>query len=298
MPSLFRRKRLMTVLIIFIVLVGLIGFSLRDRSSITAPEKFLEDTVGWVQTIFHQPIRLVDGIYNHTHDMLNVYEQNKVLKARLSEYKGAIQENQLLKKDNNELKATIDQTKSMRDYSPINATVIARSSDRWFEQMTINKGEENGVKKDMAVITSDGMVGKIKSAGAFHSTVQLLSGFNRSNKISAWVVREGEDQDKKHVFGLIEGYDDESGRLVLNGINLDEKLKKGDSVISSGMGGVFPPELRIGKIDEVVNDQFGLTKTAYVKPYADLYDINHVIVVDRAMETVKDSDQGEGGAEQ
>ncbi|UOQ46249.1 rod shape-determining protein MreC [Halobacillus salinarum] len=285
MPSFFRRKRLMTVLIVFIVLVGLIGFSIRDRSSISIPEKFLQDTVGWVQTIFHQPIRLVDGIYTHTKDMLHVYEQNKVLKARLAEYKGSIQENQALKKENEELRATMDKSKALSDYSPIQASVIARSSDRWFEQMTINKGEENGVKKDMAVMTSEGMVGKIKSAGAFHSTVQLLSGFDRSNKISAWV----EKKKGNRVFGLIEGYDDESGRLILNGIKLDEELKKGDAVVSSGMGGVFPENLRIGKVDEVVNDQFGLTKTAYIKTYADLFDINQVIVVDRAEETVENN---------
>ncbi|MGI8316000.1 rod shape-determining protein MreC [Halobacillus mangrovi] len=290
MPSLFRRKRLMVVLIGFIVLVALIGFSIRDRDSLSTPEKFLQDTVGWMQTIIHKPVSIVDNTVENVQNMLEVYEQNQVLKARLSEYKGVIKDNQRLKNDNEELRNTIEKTEALNDYSPIQATVIARSSDRWFEQMTINKGEEHGVEKDMAVMTSDGLVGKIKSAGAFHSTVQLLSGFDRSNKISSWVIREGQDE----AFGLIEGYDDETGRLLLEGIKLDEELKEGDTVISSGLGGVFPSDLRIGTVEEVVNDQFGLTKTAYVEPFADLFDINHVIVVDRTMESIENQSQSEG----
>ncbi|ASF40045.1 rod shape-determining protein MreC [Halobacillus halophilus] len=291
MPSLFRRKRLMAVLIGFIVLVALIGFSIRDRDSLTTPEKFFKDTVGWMQSIIHKPVSLVDNSVDNIQNMFEVYEQNQVLKARLSEYKGVIKDNQRLKNDNAELRKTMEKTKSLSDYSPIQATVIARSSDRWFEQMTINRGEEHGVAKDMAVLTSEGMVGKIKSAGAFHSTVQLLSGFDRSNKISSWVVRK----DKNEAFGLIEGYDGESGRLLLKGIKLDEELKNGDTVISSGLGGVFPSNLRIGTVEEVVNDHFGLTKTAYVKPFADLFNINHVIVVDRSMQTVENEDQKEDG---
>lgn len=290
MPSLFRRKRLMVVLIGFIVLVALIGFSIRDRDTLSTPEKFLQDTVGWMQTIFQKPVSLVDTTIENVHDMFEVYEQNKVLKARLSEYKGVIESNQRLKSENDELRKTLEKSEALSDYSPIQATVIARSSDRWFKQMTINKGEEQGVKKDMAVMTSDGLVGKVKSAGAFHSTVQLLSGFDRANKISSWVVREGQDE----AFGLIEGYDDESGRLLLEGIKLDEVVEKGDTVISSGLGGVFPSDLRIGTVEEVVNDQFGLTKTAYVEPFADLFDINHVIVVDRAAESIDNAQVTEG----
>ncbi|WP_371933324.1 rod shape-determining protein MreC [Halobacillus litoralis] len=272
----------MIVLVGFIVLVALIGFSIRDRDSLSTPEKFLQDSVGWMQTVFHKPVSLVDNTIENIQDMFGVYEQNEVLKARLSEYKGVIQENQRLRSEIGELQQTLDKSDSLSEYSPVQATVIARSSDRWFEQMTINKGEEHGVEKDMAVMTSDGLIGKIKSVGAFHSTVQLLSGFDRSNKISAWVVREDQDE----AFGLIEGYDDETGRLLLEEIKLDEELKPGDNVISSGLGGVFPSNLRIGTVEEVVNDQFGLTQTAYVEPFADLFDINHVMVVDRTAETV------------
>ncbi|SDI92707.1 rod shape-determining protein MreC [Salimicrobium halophilum] len=291
MPSFFRRKILISILVAFIVIVTLIGFSMRDREEVTVPEQFILDTAGWVQTIFNTPIQWVNDSIETFQDVFRVYEQNEVLKGRLAEYEGLIVENQELEKENEELRGTIGKSEGLSEYSPVQATVIARSSERWFEQVTVNRGAEHGVEKDMAVITKDGLIGKVQSTAAFHSTVKLLSGFDISNKISSWVVREEGD----NVFGLIEGYDEESGRLVLGGINLEAQLNEGDQVISSGLGGVFPSRLQIGSVDEVRNDEYGLTKTALIEPAANLYEINHVIIARRSEQTV---DTGRAGDEE
>lgn len=68
---------------------------------------------------------------------------------------------------------------------------------------------------------------------------------------------------------------------MLKRIPYDAKVKKDQNVITSGLGGVFPESLPIGKVVDVVPDEFGLTQTAYVKPGADFYDIGHVMVVKR-----------------
>ena len=60
-------------------------------------------------------------------------------------------------------------------------------------------------------------------------------------------------------------------------------MEEGELVVSSGMGGVFPAGLVIGSVIEVVSDQYGLTRTALIEPAADMYDINNVVVVDRAL---------------
>ncbi|SIS36647.1 rod shape-determining protein MreC [Salimicrobium flavidum] len=289
MPSLFRKKILITVLVAFIVVVTLIGFSMRDREEVTFPEKFVLDTAGWVQSIFNTPIQWVDNSIETFQDVFRVYKQNEVLKGRLAEYEGLIVENQELEEENEELRGTIDKTGGLSEYAPVQATVIARSSERWFEQLTVNRGSEHGVEKDMAVITKDGLIGKVQSTAAFHSTVKLLSGFDLSNKISSWVVQE----EGQNVFGLVEGYDEASGRLVLGGINLDAELNEGDEVISSGLGGVFPSRLQIGTVDEVRNDEYGLTKTAYIEPAANLYEVNHVIIARRDEQTVENERSGE-----
>src|SRR5699024_10422974 len=192
---------------------------------------------------------------------------------------------------NDELRDIIEETDSLLDYRPIHATVMSRSPERWVSQVTINKGSQHGVEDNMAVITADGMIGKIQSTSQFTSTVQLLSGFDQFNQISAMISREGKKED---VFGIIENYDKESESLMFKIIEeSNQKVEEGDLVLSSGMGGVFPAGLMIGSVEEVVPDRFVLTSTALVKPSADLYKINNVIIVDRSLTGKEEEDEGE-----
>ncbi|MUK86974.1 rod shape-determining protein MreC [Ornithinibacillus sp. L9] len=276
----FRKKRLFLLLIGIIVLVALIGYSLRDREELSTAEQFINDTVGWAQRAIHTPINYISTIFSNIDDMRNTYSENQLLREKLAEYKSLIYEVQEIKEENEELREIVDKMDSIRDYNPIHATVTARSPERWVEQVTINKGSQAGVKVNMAVITADGMVGKIQSTSQFTSTVQLLTGFDQFNRISATVSRE----DGNDIFGLIEEYDKESDSLLFKIIEESEQdLEEGELVVSSGMGGVFPAGLVIGKVKEVIPDQYGLTRTALVEPAADLYEIDNVIVVDRIL---------------
>lgn len=279
--SLFRKKRLFILLMGIIILVVLIGYSLRDRGHLTTAEQFVSDTVGWAQSIIHTPVNFFTDFFTNIDDIKKTYEENQLLKEKLSEYKTLIYEVQELNKENEELRDTIELTDSIRDYNSIQATVISRSPERWIDQVTINKGEHTGVKKNMAVITAEGMIGKIQSTSKFTSTVQLLTGFDQYNRISATISRE----KGKGIFGLIEEYDDETHSLMFKIIDESNKdIEEGELVVSSGLGGVFPAGLPIGKVKEIIPDQYGLTRTALVEPAADMYDINHVIVVDRTLE--------------
>ncbi|MEC5422042.1 rod shape-determining protein MreC [Virgibacillus sp. C22-A2] len=276
----FRKKRLFVILIGFIVLVVLIGFSLRDRDNLTTAEQFVNDTVGWAQSVIHTPVRFVTDIFTNMDDFRNTYNENQILKEKLAQYKSLIYEIQEIKEENEELRSTLEMTESIRDFDPIQATVMSRSPERWVEQITINKGTQDGVRPNMAVITAEGMVGKINTSSQFTSTVQLLTGFDQFNRISATISRE----EGNNIIGLIEQYDDESNSLLYKIIEESDKdLEEGELVVSSGMGGVFPAGLLIGTVKDVVSDQYGLTRTALVEPAANMYEINHVIVVDRTL---------------
>ncbi len=89
--------------------------------------------------------------------------------------------------------------------------------------MTINKGTEDGVEPNMAVITGEGMIGKVHASSPFTSTVLLLTGFDRSNRISVNVNQEEKTED---LSGFIVGYDDEKNLLLLEMNEDDQGLKK------------------------------------------------------------------------
>ncbi|WP_096224787.1 rod shape-determining protein MreC [Geobacillus sp. FJAT-46040] len=278
MPQLFGNKRLIFLLVSIVILVMLIGFSLRSREQLTWPEQFVKDTVGFVQLLFGKPAQVVAGFLENVSDLRHTYEENQLLKARLEEYAALETEVEALRQENERLRALLDKKESLRDFVSIQATVIGRNPDRWRETIIINKGEQHGVKKDMAVITPAGLVGKVQHASQFTSTVQLLSALDQNNRISAYI------QGKENVFGLIEGYDEKRRELLLGEIPIDSKVEKRQKVLTSGLGGVFPKGLPIGEVTEVKPDQYGLTKVVYVKPFANLYDIDDVMIVKRTID--------------
>lgn len=288
--SFFRKKSLFILLIGIILLVVLVGYSLSDREELSTPEKFVMDTVGWVQSIINKPISLVVNTFSNIEDIKHTYEENEILRGKLSEYKTLVYDVQEIEKENEELRKALDIVESSRDFEPIISNVIARSPERWLDQITINRGSRHGVKKNMAVMTVDGMIGKVKSTSPSTAKVQLITGFDQLNRISATVSRK----DGQNIFGLIEGYDKEKEMLVFTVLEQsDKELKEDELVVSSNLGGLFPDGLPIGTIKEVTPDQYGLTKTAYIEPAASMFDLNQVIVVDRTLETQDESTENE-----
>lgn len=283
----FKRKSLFVILIGIILLGSLIGYSLTNKNEVSTAEKFVMDSVGWLQNLAFQPITFVTDIFDSLSDIKKTYEENKLLREKVAEYKTLVYEVQELERENESLRQMLDLIDSPRDYEAILGTVIARSPERWIDQIIINQGKQHGIEKNMAVITGEGMVGKVKTVSNFTSTVQLITSFDQMNRMSAVVT----SKKGAEVFGLIEGYDKEESMLLFRIIDdSGGKIKEGDPVLSSSMGGMFPSGLLIGTIKEVTPDQYGLTKIAYVEPAADLKDINEVIVVKRKLDTVTDDE--------
>ncbi len=237
MPQFFLNKRLIILLVSIIVLVALIGFSLRERSKLTWPEQFVKDTAGWAQSLVSKPAHFVAGFFENLQDLQNTYEENKELKSRMEQLVSLEAQVQELEKDNNELRDILGEKDTLRDYEPLQATVIGRNPDRWHEMIIIDKGKINGIKKNMAVVTAHGLIGKVKTVNQFSSTVQLLSAMDPKNRISATV------QGETNVFGLVEGWDKEKKALLVKTIPAGVEIKKGQNVITSGLGGVFPSGL-------------------------------------------------------
>lgn len=291
MPQFFLNKRLIILLVSIIVLVALIGFSIREREKLTWPEQFIKDTAGWVQSLVSKPAHLVAGFFENLQDLQNTYEENKELKSRMEKLVSLEAQVQELEKDNKELRDILGEEETLRDFEPLQATVIGRNPDRWHEMIIINKGKKHGIKKNMAVATAHGLIGKVKTVNQFSSTVQLLSAMDPKNRISAII------QAETNINGFVQGYDEEKKALLIKSIPAGVEIKKDQNVITSGMGGVFPQGLQIGKVIEVMPDQYGLNQTALVKPGADFYDLENIIVIKRQMTQPNGDDMTSGEEE-
>ena len=288
MPRFFSNKRMILLLVGVIVLVALISFSLKDRQNASLPEQIVNDVVGFGQSIFSKPAHYMTGVIGNIDGILNTYEENKQLKMRLSEYASNQAKLMDIQAENERLLGIIGKEDDLRAYEPVHATVISRNPDQWEEKIIIDKGEVHGIKKNMAVMTATGLIGKVVLVNQFTSTVELLSTENRNFRVASVIP------GKEAAFGLIEGYDRERSELIMKRIDSSFDIEVGQQVISSGLGGIFPKGLLIGEVTEISTDDYGLTKLVYIRPAAEFTMLDHVMVAKRTSVSDLNGTDGDG----
>ena len=148
------------------------------------------------------------------------------------------------------------------------AKVVARDPDRIQNTIMVDVGTQDGVLDRMPVVTADGLVGRVLEAHPRTAVVQLL--LDRNCRVSAIVQNRGRAQ------GIVTN---EDGYFQLKHVGIRSEVKVGDLVISSGLGGVFPKGLRVGKVTEVGNQKRGLFRDVTIRPSVDFRRLEEVFVL-------------------
>ncbi|SEC72361.1 rod shape-determining protein MreC [Paenibacillus sp. GP183] len=270
---------LLTGLVCFFILMGL---TLGNRAQMTMPEKFVKDTVSWTQGLFYRPAAYIAGFFEDIRQLSVIYEENKTLKLTLTQYARDTQKLNELEAQNKVLKDALgftERQKQANNYKYRIAEVVTVNADPYNNTLSINLGQKDGIKKDMAVMTIDGLVGRINQVSEFYSNVQLLTEINdtdSNSKAIAVTVKGRESQS----FGMIESFDVKTGNLVMNKVDQADPMQVGDTVITSGLGLVFPNGIEIGKIVSIGLGEFGITHKVLVEPKASFRHIREVYVVE------------------
>ena len=148
------------------------------------------------------------------------------------------------------------------------AQIIGRDPLPWFGTVAINKGEADGVRKNMAVLSPFGVVGQTMTTGAHSARVLLLTDHNSG--IDAVVQRS-------RARGIVAGALD--GGCVMKYVKREEDVEVGDRIVTSGLDGIFPRGVIIGEVTHVTRGNRGLLQVADVKPVTPLDRIEEVLVV-------------------
>ncbi|NMO95309.1 rod shape-determining protein MreC [Paenibacillus lemnae] len=267
------------MLIGLVTFIALMGFTLGPRVGLTWPEKFVRDSVGFVQGVFYKPASYIAGFFEDVRSMKEVYAENERLKKAVAQYARESAEYHSIKTENetymNLLKFTEAQ-KGKYDYDFRPANVLSVNQDPNNHTLVIDLGSKDGVRANMSVTSVEGMVGVISQVGNFTSTVKLLTTLDpqdaKRQQIAATV-------SNKDTFGIIESYDKQTKMLKMTRIPEDDPVKDGDLIVSSGSGGVIPRGMIIGKVDKVEDGEFGLTRTATIDPAASFQEWKTLLVV-------------------
>ena len=153
-------------------------------------------------------------------------------------------------------------------FKTLGARVIGRDASNWWKSIQIDRGTQDGIRENLAVLNADGVIGKVVSATKGEARVLLLTDPNC--KASALL------QDSRE-HGVVSG---DGTRLQLTYINRAAKIKPGEQVITSGLGGIFPKGILIGTVTGArLNSETGMYQDVDVRPAVDFHNLEEVIVI-------------------
>ena len=255
------KKRAIIVICAMITFIILLVISFNFNRNVSPFEKGLKDISMTIEKIVMLPFTSLNKEKNVTQSESYTIQKNV---------------NASLEKEIEELKKTLELNHTLTEYKPINATILSRNKSYWFNTIMIDKGSKSKIEEDMAVVTKDGLIGKISKVYGNSSEVKLLTSDDVNFKVSVSVNTNGVDQ-----YAILNGFDPDTEQLKVTGIDKTTEVNKGDSVLTSGLGGVFPAGIYIGVVEKIESDKYNLSKTLYIKTNHDFNNIHYVTVLGR-----------------
>ena len=277
----FFNKKLVITMVSLIITFLLIAFSIfvrNDRSTPSFIQNIGNSAAGIVDKVVNAPVEGISRVTGSVSNLTDTYQENAQLKKKLDSMNALQVENETLKQENKQLKQQLSLNKSLTSYDDISAYVISRSPSTWQNQIVISKGSNAGITKGSAVVSDKGLIGRVMEVNKNNSKVELVTTQDdAADRFAVQLI----DNNGQTVNGLITGYDTDTNLLVMGQITSKENAKKGTQVITSGLGGTTPKGLFVGTVEKVVNQQAGLPTKIYIKPAADMTNLNVVTVAKR-----------------
>ena len=271
---------LIVVIALVIIIIAILASTLKEDRELNKFESLIKDSVTSVEKVIFYPFKFVINKFDDYGELKNIRKKYQSLLPEVERIESLNAENIELRKQLDSLKKELKIDNTLNDYEYLNATVISRNVSHWYNTITVDKGTYNGVKKDMIVVNSSGLIGRVTSTTTFTSDVRLLTTSDTNNKISVTI-----SNGNNHVNGLIKNYNYNTGYLEVEGISNTEKVVNGSYVYTSGLGGIFPSGILIGKVENITTDEYDLAKIIDVMPIADFNDINYVAILKRKENT-------------
>ena len=202
-------------------------------------------------------------------DVVQLREQNAILESQVTQLQTQLIEMEERLGEAQVCFALLDFGRTNPQYDYIAATVIGREISPFLQYIIIDKGTEDGVRYGMPVVTQQGLVGRIDAVIARASRVKLIT-----DSTSVVNIRLQSAAIEAQLIGSL------TGDLSLDMIPLDETIEPGDVVLTSGLGGNYPPNIFVGQVLSTQQRENALFQTASVQPIVNFESINAVLVID------------------
>jgi rod shape-determining protein MreC len=166
------------------------------------------------------------------------------------------------------LSALLDFARANPDNEYVSAAVIGRDPSPFLHYVIINRGSDDGLRRGMPVVSSQGLIGRVAAVTANAARVQLIS--DPSSAINVKLKNTGAEAS---LIGSI------TGELTLESIPQEANVTTGELILTSGLGGNYPPDILVGQVTGVRQSPVELFQTALVQPVEDFSDLDIVLVI-------------------
>lgn len=276
-----KNKLAVVIILLSVTFLSLIGYSV-NREKMSFVENGVGVTINSVQGVFFNGFFKIKNSFKFITNISKVKTENESLRKSNNELQAKALEYTASIKENERLRKMYKFSTANGQYNYVGADINGLSGNSFSDGFIINKGENKGIKKGMVAITGDGLVGQVTSVGNNWAIVQCLS---NENIAVAGLVDSTRDNN-----GIVKGYTDAKNKSLaqIQRLSLDSKIKKGDVIMTSGLGRIYPAGIRIGSVLRVHEDKGEVMKSAIIKPYVDFSKIEEVFIV-----VPKDTEAGE-----
>ena len=273
MKDFFDTWKFKILVIVAVFLVGIMAYAGANGRLTAAPQELLSVVLTPLQKVTSALSGGAASVWEKYTSIDDVMDRNEQLEAENAELRQQMVDYDRIKAENDAYKALarIQDTNSEASY--VSAFVIGRDPLDEFGGFTLDQGSTDGVAVNDAIISDRGyLLGVVVEVDATSCKVMTIlhPSFNAAGMISR--TREN---------GIITGSADYAadGQCVLTNLDRATEARKGDQVITTGLGGVFPANLLVGTVQEVVPEQSGKSSSAVILPGADPRTVKHVFIV-------------------
>lgn len=270
--KLFNNKYFVILLIVtLILLVGMIFTYNKSYETKTSDNIIIRITMP-IQKVVHVISSKTRDFFSHFGDIAELNRENEKLKNKITQLEEKVQKNNMYKIENERLRAMLDIKDTYKEFELVAANVTGKDSSTWFLSLTLDKGKDDGLEMADTVITSDGLVGHITDIGPHWARVTTILD---SQSTVAVIVERTED------LATVDGDIDlaSNGYCKMTYISKDSSITVGDVAKTSGLGGVYPKGVSVGKIIKIHPENKGVSQYAEIEPFVNFNHIYEVFVI-------------------
>ena len=271
-----RRNRVGSRFVVGVVIVILLRILSALYSGVTGKPSPVTRLVSFVTT----PVqRLASGVtgalgkgFGYFTEFDDLKAENEELKKQIRDMEQTVRDAELAIEENNQLRAAAGQPQRTRELTTMNAEVIARNPGDWAMTLSLDKGSSHGVEEGDLVTTVDGMVGYVSEV--YSNNCEVTTVIDVEMQCGALITRTRETAIAEGNYDLMA-----DGNLRLSYLTEDSSVVIGDTVETSGRGGLFPKGVMIGTVESVLPEENGISYYAVIKPFVNVDTVSSVSIV-------------------